>query len=520
MHKLLDIMPYTEQAKFVFDKIITSGKFVVKYDPDVDGMFSGLFMEQFIKEKYHLNVPVSVNDNRGHGPIDLKMLPSSQSGTKELLDIPKDYGIINVDSSISEEMLNKLVADGHDILSLDHHELEYKQDVNNSEERVIFTQVNNSIGMVLNNQYWCMKPEYQFQSGSGVVLSFLEAISPGFATDARIAMNGITLLSDTRPIEGNIARSILSTLYTYSPDAISSDPTIKHITETIGFNKYSLGPNSLDRVYIDFMLSPFINALLRFNKGYETIKWLNGGSLRMQQPRQMQQDVIKEMREQVSILDLNNIAIVTLTKDEFLPYDQSNFIGYFANRVVNEYGKTTAIAIFDDKTDAPSELLDSKNSKKFIRGSVRGLRSSVDYRTAFSKMGMIALGHKGAFGLKSMQTQKSFWTQADKYIGLLEQTTKEEFSIVTIDNIKQQRDLLHRIATDNQYKRGPNKTYIKYTGNMVQTQKRSAKLVEYLVDGLLVKTFDVDLTPTTEHVYIDPTIDKGYLKLYLVKLVS
>lgn len=500
---LLDKMPYTKHAQVVFDKIIKSGKFVVKYDPDVDGMFSGLFMQKYIEYKYGLTVPVSVNMNRGHGPLDMQMLPTAHSPLSTLVDIPKGYGIINVDSSISEDRLQELVIQGHDVLSLDHHELEFSQD-SKDKEHIIIAQSDANIGMVLNNQYWCMPEEYKFQSGSGVVLSFINGIDSEYPdTHNFIAMNGITLLSDTRPIEGPIAHKILHQLYITPPNA---NEIISHITQTIGFNKYSYGPDMLDRVYIDFMLSPFVNALLRFDKGYETISWLNGGSLSFAEPRKKQQDVIAQLREQVNLQVLDNLAIVTLEQDDTLGYSESNFIGYFANRVVNETGKTTVIAISD--------------KGKFTRGSVRGLRSSVDYRTAFSKMGMIALGHKGAFGLKSFNTDPNFWPQADKYIGMLEQSTTEEFEVKNSNSISTDRDVLKQIADNNQYKRGPNKTYIKYTGMSIKTQKIGAKLVEFLVDGLLVKTFDVDLTPSDADVYIDPTLDKGYLKLYLVRLTK
>lgn len=490
-----------DKVKALIDKGVCNNKVVIYYDPDVDGIVSGTLIYNFIKDTYGIEPSIAINRSRGHGLIDMQMLINMQTPEELLIDIPKGYLIINVDSAIEEGELERLVTSGYNIVSIDHHEVVYKP--GSTADYVIQYKTEEHEGIVINNQYTFEPEENRFQSGAGVVLNVIKQLDSHYITDELIALVGITLLSDARPIEGPIARQYLETLYNYRPE---KGRLINHLTSTVGFNTFSVGYPTLDRVYIDFMFSPFVNALMRFDKGYETIKWFNYQELEFKKPREMQQEVVKTLMERMRVTELSSTVILTVTMYDIDHFDASNFIGLVANKVLQQKGKTVVIAAF--------------KLNKFYRGSVRGYYNSIDYNTAFNKMGMDARGHKGAFGLKTMNLDLDFWAHADKYLALLEAKHTEAFEIVKLHNLDLERAELTRLAHENQFRRGPYKIYIKYTGFHIETVKTtSVKVADYNVDGLRVKSFDVDLKPRDTDVYIEPTLEKGYLKLYLARIV-
>lgn len=493
---------YVEVAQKILERGIQRNKVVVYYDPDVDGIISGTLMLHFLRQKYNIEPAVAINTGRGHGLLDLQMLVNIHAPEEALMPIPLDYTIINVDSSIGEDVLETLVRKGYNIVSLDHHEVEYNK-VDSTKDYVLHTKTDVAEGIVLNNQYTFEPQEYKFQSGAGVVLTFINQLDPTYVTNEMRALVGITLLSDSRPIEGPIARQFLETLYTFKP---TEGPLINHLTSTIGFNSFSIGKPTLDRVYIDFIFSPFINALMRFNKGYETIKWLDFQPLEFDKPREIQQEVVTTLMERMRTTELKSVVILTVAMYDTDHFDASNFIGLVANKVLQQKGKTVVIAAF--------------KRNNFYRGSVRGYYNSIDYNTAFNKMGMIARGHKGAFGLKTMNLDMTFWKHADEYITLIETKHTEQFEIINMFNLAAKRNDLMTLAYENMFRRGPYKAYVNYTGFHVETvQTTSVKLLDFNVDGLRVKSFDTTLNPRDKDVYIEPTLEKGYLKLYLTRIV-
>lgn len=491
-----------EVAKRLFTEALEKQKIVVYGDPDVDGIVACASVIHFIRNEYGFEPAVAINDNRAHGVLQTKMLLDFRTPIEMQVEIPKDYLIFNVDSSISEERLEELVHQGYSVVSLDHHEIEAKD-----KNKCIHKKEGKAEGIVLNNQYDFEDKQYQFQSGAGVVLSFLHQFQPDYIErhPEWIALNGITLLSDAREIEGPIARQFLRFLYKFKPYNNPYSKLIKHLVDTIGFNQYSIGEYTLDRVYIDFQFSPFINALMRFNKGYETIKWFNFESLEFKDPAGMQKEVIKELLERKRILRLNHLVIVTLECLVTDWFDASNFIGLVANKLLLVEGKTIVIAAFKKGV--------------FYRGSVRGLHNSVAYNTAFNKMGMDARGHQGAFGLKTMNLDVDFWKEADKYIGLLDERHTEQYDIIRSFNLSKDYNKIKEVAEENQYRRFQNKIYVQYVGmHISEIQLRSNKIREFEIDSLVTRAFDVTIQPRQPGVFIEPTLDRGFLKLYLVKL--
>ena len=315
-------------------------KMLVYYDPDPDGIFSGHAVHEFLN-RYNKPHEAYINKNRGHGVLfDLEKY--------------KGYFIINVDSGVSWEKLKEIVDSGITIVSIDHHEIEGTPDLsqNNfdllteSEKKLVKqgllyyrNEELGSEGIVINNQYGFEKEEHRFKSGCGVVLEVLHLLDPEFFQEEHVAWHGITLLSDSREIENELARDIL--IKTYSID-IENTKTIKHITDDIGFNRFEIGDNTLDRTYIDFYLSPFINALLRLNRGFETIKWFSGGKLITKDAKEKQKQILAELKDRIVSVELENILLINVEKYPTDAFEASNFIGLLANRILVE-GKTVII---------------------------------------------------------------------------------------------------------------------------------------------------------------------------------
>lgn len=474
---------------------------LVHYDPDPDGVFAGHAVHEFL-DYYSKPHQAYINRNRGHGVL---LDTSDYTG----------YLIWNVDSGISWSRLKEIVDSGVSIISIDHHELEGTPDFKDNctvnlttdeielMEQGLMYYCNEELGtegVIINNQYEFEDKKYRFMSGCGVVLKVLEQLNPDFIKDEHIAWHGITLLSDSREIENEIARNILEHTYTTN---IESTVTIKHITDGVGFNNFELGENTLDRTYIDFYLNPYINAMLRLNKGYEVISWFSGGDLKTKNAKEQQKEILKELKRRIVSAELDNLLLVNVEKLYSDRFEASNFIGLLANRLLVD-GKTVVITCTYEG--------------EFERGSVRGYHNSIDYRQMFEDAGLIALGHKGAFGLKSYKQEYSFWIKLDKQIGVENATAKSSYVIHVMRDLSKQRSFLKELAYENQFLRPFHKHYIKYTGLKFFPSTTRPEFQEYSVNGIPVKCFDDSINIRNGHIL--PSMSKGYLSLYLERIVT
>jgi single-stranded-DNA-specific exonuclease len=474
-------------------------KVLVYYDPDPDGIFSGHAVHEFLT-RYNKPHEVYINQNRGHGILfDDKRYA--------------DYLVINVDSGVSWNRLKELVDNGVNVISIDHHEVEGSPDFSCNNLSLLTTDEvelvqsgllyyhNDKLGtegVVINNQYPFEPDEYRFMSGCGVVLDVLHQLDPSFNDYEHIAWHGVTLLSDSREIENPIAFEILK--QTYGID-ISKTKTIKHITDTVGFNKFEIGEDMLDRAYIDFYLSPFINAMLRLNKGYEAIRWFSGETLQDTTVKDQQKAILEELKSRTVIAELQNILLVNVEKYSTDYFEASNFIGLLANKLLTG-GKTVVITC--------------THNGEFERGSVRGYYNSIDYRKIFEQAGLIALGHKGAFGLKSYKMDYNFWVELDKRIGEEESKSESTYTIHTMSDVSQNRKLLKDLAYQNQFLRPIYKHYIKYTGLKCFPTVITDSYQEYSINGMPLRCFDKDVNIRNGHIL--PTMSKGYVSLYLERI--
>ena len=105
-----------------------SGKILVYYDPDPDGLYSGYFVTRFLetfgkKSIYH------INSNREHG---FKLAITEKF---------RGWTVIAVDFSITIEQMERLEKVGARVINKDHHDIEEKE--------LFMTEH----GVIINNQY-------------------------------------------------------------------------------------------------------------------------------------------------------------------------------------------------------------------------------------------------------------------------------------------------------------------------------------------------------------------------------
>ena len=134
------------------------------------------------------------------------------------------------------------------------------------------------------------------------------------------------------------------------------------------------------------------------------------------------------------------------------------------------------------------------------------------------KAGLIALGHKGAFGLKSYKTDFNFWREIDRQIGVESEKAESTYTIHVMNDVSKERKLLKELAYQNQFLRPTYKHYVKYTGLKFFPSTIRDGFQEYSVNGLPVKCFNSDIN--IRNGYILPSMSKGHVSLYLEQIVT
>ena len=486
-------------------------------DPDVDGLVSLLLMCRWA-ESQGLKYSYYVNQKRHHGfSIDASKL--------------KGYLVIAADFEIKREEMQMLVDNDVAVLSTDHHDC----------EREFIDCKGVAEGVVLNNQYPFEPDEDRYLSGAGVFYELMCDLFPEFKSDENKALVGITLLSDVRQIENKKARDYLKT--TYSID--SSKGFIKYLIESILDVDFTFGAPKLDRNFIDFNLSPYINALLRLDKVDEATSFIlgKGASSSYTNPRGVQKDIIESMKVHASYLNLGHLVIVAVNSLDFAGqnFDPSAFIGLLCSNIKDSNGNKSTLGF-------------TYENGQVTRASFRGRCDDIHYKISFQQIGIKAEGHANAFGIKNFVPTSDLWVQLDDMIADLEVTHKETVRIVESKNLAitlTQKGMEY--ATENCYVRDMYRYYIKYTGTNAKIVKTTykkeefsekdyaiglkadeetrgvkykylrdengnpiPKYIEYLIDGRKVKSFGV----LVEDGVILPMLEKGYIQLYVRSSLS
>lgn len=462
---------------------------LVYFDPDVDGLFAGYMGVDFLK-KHGVSPVTYVNKNRIHG-FDMRLLP-------EL----KGYFILAVDFAITREEIEVIVNNGTKILVLDHHAVK---------DELIVSKRNGEIcGLVINNQYEFEPEEDRYLSGAGVVYETLCLLDDTFKSKEKEALVGITLLSDGRELENPKAKKYLRSTYT----ADTKSEYIQHLIQGTLKTDYGFGCPRLDRNFIDFTLSPAINAMLRFGLEQEAMNFVLGKKLLNTEVRGRQQELLAYLQEKANVLNLANLKVVVVCPSvceelrkggKFEDVEVTNFIGLLASRI---------------KGNDKSVLAFVLDRGVITRCSFRGRYSDLDYRLLFTQFGYDAEGHPPAFGIRhpdfSFEAGDSKWMEIDEAIGDLESYHNSSIKIYETANLAYFIDRYgSSLADNNIYVRDMYRKYIRYTGSNVKILRETEKSIRYLIDGREVLCFDKSIN--TENGLILPMLSRGYLSLYLVE---
>lgn len=503
-----------EQFKELFEKYQDRPIFLYG-DPDCDGLFALWLMTKFcdmLGKTYELHV----NEHRHHGFI----YP---------IDKLKGKLVIAADFHITREEVEELVNHDVVLLSTDHHDIKGEYvDISNDKY--------GTEGIIINNQYYFEPEEDRYLSGAGVFYELISSLYPEFKCKLYEAIVGISLLTDVRATESEKAKAYLRTAFRIDPET----PYIKYLIDNTSTGDYTFGMPRMDRNFIDYTLSPTINALLRYNKTQEAIDFiLEKGLQRGNQYRQSQSDLMTVMAERVRLLCLSSVNILAILDTDFMDYanvELSDFIGLLCSNFKDKYGGKSVLGF-------------TVANNKVTRASFRGKYDDIPYLSSIRQLIPNADGHQTAFGIKNFEPTQDLWINLNDLISDLESNHVKTVNILEVSNLAallNEKGL--KIAEENCYVRDCFRTYIKYIGSNVQIIKTSYKMIEmtyqdrlngltpdmkkgdkeykyllddngrripkfieYLVDGRKMKSFGEPL----EKCVILPILEKGYIQLYV-----
>lgn len=473
--------------KHVSDILSKSTRFLVYYDPDIDGAVAGELSRRFL-DRFGKIFGYYINDNRQHG---FKL-------NDEQINMLIGTTIMVVDASMTRAEVEMLVDRGVNVINIDHHNID--------EDELVFYEKDGVAGVIINNNYSFEPEEYKFLSGAGVVFCVINAMFPKFFQDEEEALVGLSLLSDIRPLETPYAKHLLHKLYT------TDTPFLQYlISITRSERDYGFGEIVLDRNYVDFTFSPKVNALFRLNKGEEAISVFRGtyqgskGSLDVY--RNIQNAVVDEIEKELQGVELSNLICKSVHQSIQIPYGYSvtNFIGLACSRVKN-VGKTTLLYVRD-------------NQNRVLRGSVRGLCEDVPYLQVFRSFGVVAEGHEGAFGVIELDLEKVNLEKLNQEIARLEEgytERKYDGRLLDVNNLSffMNSKRCNEIAHYNNYVRDQQRIYLRYTGDSYK-KEQFGKKIEYKIDGVAVNCFDENLTPANG--LILPIFERRHYKSLFLK---
>lgn len=467
-----------------------ASKCVVYFDPDIDGLIAGYLACRFL-DKLKKPYTYILNENRAHG---FKTDPKKLTG----------YTVVAVDFAISPSEVDEIMNAGATLISLDHH--------------TIGDAIERDRAIVINNQYSFEPEEKRFLSGAGVVYEAFCEIDSSFASEENKALVGISLLSDIRVIENDLARDYLKCTYT------SRAPMIEYLVNcTKNARDFQFGNIRMDRNFIDYTFSPKINSLFRTNQGDLAVQMITGRPLSSQvliHSKEYQDKMLNYIMDNLVGYEFSNLVCKGVENPPFELENGallSNFIGLACSRVKAQ-GKTVHSSVIDGKIVEQS----SQGKTAFLyvgdgtiveRGSVRGKLDNVDYLSLFRDFGFNADGHKNAFGVMQTDLLKIDLELLNCVITKVEQMAKGKsvnrvFDVVNLSTFKDAKSL----AISNIYSRSCNMQYIRYVGRNAVLDKQG-KLFLWHIDNIPVKCFSEEITP--QNGVIVPLYDRGYLVFYL-----
>lgn len=367
-----------EGYKLLMDIINEGGNIGIPVDPDVDGYASVATIFNFIYDdlKYdNVWYIIKNKSKKGHG-IDKEIIEKVEKNKFKLL-IMVDGGTNDIGYQ------NKLYDMGCEVLILDHHNIEWK---NNRSPAII---INNQDGQVENTNL----------SGCGVTYKFCYYVAEQEGIDLKykyldlVALSLISDVCDMREYENR---------YLFNMGCQKSNVTNKLIK---AFAKDLKIKNKFSIEDYGWQVSPLMNAIIRMSDGKEKedlLESLIGSNETVEykyRGKTIEQSIHDSIlrcgrrlkNKQKSMVEKaisNGIEVLNKEDDKVLIVNstliQPEIRGLVANKLMGEYKKPVLLVTGED----------------VLRGSARGLNSFsfkdlCDKSMLFNETG----GHSGAFGV-------------------------------------------------------------------------------------------------------------------------
>lgn len=513
-----------KEAAYLLDLELRKGKdakILIYYDPDIDGLFSGLIMERFLTNiglgTQLKNYRYYINNNRAHG----FMLSDKQ------LEKLQGYTIIAVDFSISKEDFDRILRAGINLINIDHHEID-KESYTLSDRPFVFSRCGDNMGVILNNQYKNEPQEFKFLSGAGMVFYYVLALSKyygvGYDEDFS-ALVGITLLSDIRELENEKARYFLKCAFDSESNYLKFLQWVVQ-SESYSYTRFSpFGIPTICRNFIDFTFSPIINALLRADRSSDAVNILRQNEQVVSKYRNrdyllkfrdVQKEIIasimREIEESENIVGsytkrFSHMTVCCLNSD-FKPTVKTYIDKDFEVNITNYIGVACSKIKDEDKTGVIFVI--DKDTQMIIRGSVRGGFDGVDYLKIFQNNGVPSAGHHNAFGILpcdistiNFEKINEEIEKAEKEVLLNGNTMRSVLKVNHLDVFA--RDPRSKmICMYNELSRDNCRIYLKYTGdiNSIRMKKISDKFIQYIIDDVTVNSYDASLNISDSYILV------------------
>lgn len=321
----------------------------ILYDPDVDGLFSGYIIEDFIK-RLGLHPLHHMNKDKVHGLKEEAMDWVTSNNINILFIVDAGSG--------DGDNINTLVSRGVEVIVLDHHEYETQDILPNG---VIINAVNH-------------EPLSQ-TSGCGVVFRFLEYLGREYELDTQRYEKyvGITILSDICSMRVADNRYFVEQAY----NAIGSG----YLFNAFDFyGSYSS--------FFSYKLIPFFNAMIRCNYTEEILELTEyfdkrGLKTRLdsyKHVRESQNEQVEKLKQIGELVEMPGLVMLIRPPQE---HNYRVFNGLVANQLIQQFEMGALVVEYN-----PDEHT--------LEGSFRGYGYGKDVLEAW---GITCQGHNEACGV-------------------------------------------------------------------------------------------------------------------------
>lgn len=387
---------------FIMDVISNPDlKVGILYDPDVDGLFAGSILNDFL-HRLNITIYTDINSGKKHGIIEEHI--------QWCKDLELDVFFVVDAGSGDKEYIEAISKNGTKVIVLDHHPYE-KWDVPEN-------------SFVMNVTDYDELPKL---SGCGVTFRFIELLGERLMimTDKYKKYVGITVLSDIVSMLEPENRYYVDELFTYFDNNKDEDKL---------FRQFSFYGSK--KGFFSFSLIPYFNGLIRIGRERKAVELVNNlesfakmNTIKadIKRVKDRQRELSDEILEVSKIIETEH-TVILYRKDR---KDLNTVNGLVANKILNEYNKNTMVLVGNPETNTWG-------------GSFRGKTYTKEDMIEF---GIEAYGHSYACGVymspdKLKDFIRNFVDESSELSDVVEHD-------ITISNVSFDESLLLDIAHYN-----------------------------------------------------------------------